>query len=97
MLAVAFGIAISGARAGAATARVAVAPARMATRLPVVGARVGALAEQLDRDGRAAIIEGRQTLEDLAVQVLSAPEVEHVALQVIDAVDVDRIVDAILR
>jgi hypothetical protein len=96
MLAVAFGIVLTGARAGAATARVAVAPVRAATGLPLVGDRIGALAEQLDRDGRAAITDGRRMLEDVAVRVLSAPEVEHVAVQVIDAVDVDRIVDAIL-
>jgi hypothetical protein len=96
MAAVAFGLVVTGARLGRATTRLALMPVRAAADLPLVGERVGDLADQLARDGREAIADGRRMLEDLAVQVLSAPEVEHVAVQVIDAVDVDRLVDAIL-
>lgn len=90
---VALGLVISSARLGRATGRLALQPAQLAVRVPVVGARLERAVDALAGDGRDAIADGRRRLEDLWCEVLTAPEVERAA----DRVLAGPLTDAVAR
>jgi len=66
-----------GLRLGGAAARIALRPARVATRAPVVGPRLRRAVFDLRADGATARIHGRAQLESAVAEVLAAPEVER--------------------
>ena len=74
---VALGIAVSGARVGAAAGRLVLFPVRVAARAPVVGPALRRAGEELSSDAEAARVRGRRRLEDAAGEILAAPEVER--------------------
>lgn len=92
----AIGVTITGVRGGLAAAKVALLPARAALRAPVVGRPLRRRADALAYDGARARVHARETVESVAVVVLSSPEIERVAGRVLATADLDRIVAAVL-
>jgi hypothetical protein len=74
---VALGLAVSGTRVGLAAGRVALLPARMVVRAPLLGAPLRRAARDLAHEGSLARERARIKLED--GEVLAAPEVERAA------------------
>jgi hypothetical protein len=72
---IAIGLAARSARIGLGAAQAALLPARLATRVPIVGDRLRRATEELGAEGRSVRIRGRAQLEDLAAELLDAPEV----------------------
>jgi hypothetical protein len=91
------GAAVVGARSGLAAARLALLPARLALRAPLVGPPLRSSAADLAHEGQLARARARTTLEAAAIEVLAAPEVERVAARVLATMDLDRIVAAVLE
>ena len=75
---VALGLAVSGTRVGLAAGRVALLPARMVVRAPLLGAPLRRAARDLAHEGSLARERARIKLEDAAGEVLAAPEVEKI-------------------
>ena len=71
------GLVVTTGRIGATTGRLALLPARVLARSPLVGPLRGRT-EGLAETGRNAEIDARRRLESAAEGVLSAPEAEHV-------------------
>jgi hypothetical protein len=71
------GLAVGGARIGIRAGRMLLLPARLATRMPVVGARLYARAYDVGIDGQVELARGRAALENAVARVLAAPEVER--------------------
>ena len=71
------GLVVTTGRIGATTGRLALLPARVLARSPLVGPLRGR-AESLAATGRNAEVDARRRLESAAEGVLSAPEAEHV-------------------
>jgi uncharacterized RDD family membrane protein YckC len=71
------GLAVTTGRIGTTTGRLALLPARVLARSPLVGPLRGR-AESLAETGRNAEVDARRRLESAAEGVLSAPEAEHV-------------------
>jgi len=71
------GLVVTTGRIGATTGRLALLPARVLARSPLVGPLRGR-AESLAETGRNAEVDARRRLESAAEGVLSAPEAEHV-------------------
>src|SRR3954463_12952001 len=69
------GLALMGLRLGGAAARIALRPARVAARAPVVGPRLRRAVFDLRADGATARIHGRAQLESAVAEILAAPEV----------------------
>lgn len=92
----AIGVAVAGVHGGLAAARLAVFPARVALRAPVVGPPLRQRADTLASDGARARARARTNLESAAAVVLASPEVERVAARVLATADLDRIVTAVL-
>jgi hypothetical protein len=90
---VALGIAFAGARAGAAAGRVALIPARIAMRAPVISHLSRRAAEDLAADGRRAETWARARFEQLAEAILAAPEFERA----VDRVLAGQLTDAVAR
>jgi hypothetical protein len=76
---VALGLAVSGTRVGLAAGRVALLPARMVVRAPLLGAPLRRAARDLAHEGSLARERARIKLENSAGEVLAAPEVERAA------------------
>jgi len=76
---VALGLAVSGTRVGLAAGRVALLPARMVVRAPLLGAPLRRAARDLAHEGSLARERARIKLENSAGVVLAAPEVERAA------------------
>jgi hypothetical protein len=74
---VAFGLALAGARAGAAAGRALLLPGRVALRAPVVGHLMRRAADDLAADGRRVESWARVRIEQSVEMVLAAPEVER--------------------
>ncbi len=74
---VAAGLLATGVRAGAAAARLALLPVRLAARAPVVGPPLQRAGEALASDGVEARAKSREQLETAADELLAAPEVER--------------------
>jgi hypothetical protein len=70
---VALGIAVTGVRAGLAAGRAALASARLATHVPVIGSRLRGAADALGAEGLAARARARAQLEVAGAQLLAAP------------------------
>jgi hypothetical protein len=73
----ALGLAVGGARAGLAAARLAALPLRLAARAPVVGGPLRRAGADLAHQGDLARARVRVQLEAIALEVLSAPEMER--------------------
>ncbi|OAI55606.1 hypothetical protein AYO48_03310 [Gaiella sp. SCGC AG-212-M14] len=71
------GLVVTTGRIGATTGRLALLPARVLARSPLVGPLRGRT-ERLAETGRNAEVDARRRLESAAEGVLSAPEAEHV-------------------
>jgi len=72
------GLALTGLRIGGAAGRILVLrPMRMAARAPVVGPRLRRAAAELTAEGRTARIRGREQLEMILAEAVTAPEVER--------------------
>jgi hypothetical protein len=87
------GIAAAGLRAGADLARLALWPARLATRAPVIGPPVRRLRRDLARDGMLSRARARARVEHAVGVLLAAPEVERA----IDRVLAGTLTDAVAR
>jgi hypothetical protein len=87
------GAARAGARVGLFAVRVAVLPARVAVRAPIVRPGIDAFAGRLDREAHHALFEARRRLRVLADDVLAAPELQHAA----DRVLAGPLTDAVAR
>jgi uncharacterized RDD family membrane protein YckC len=74
---IALGLVVTGARAGAAAGRVALLPARLLGRVPIVRVALDDAGERLASEGRKARARGRLELEDAAGNVVAAREVER--------------------
>jgi hypothetical protein len=74
---VALGLAVGGARAGVAAGRAALLPVRLAARAPLIGGPLRRAALDLAHDGSLARERARANIESVAVELLSAPELEH--------------------
>jgi hypothetical protein len=92
----ALGVAVVGARTGIAACRVALMPARLAMRAPVVGAALRRRAAELEHDGHLARARALVRAEDIVAVVAASPEVERVAARALATMDLDRIVAAVL-
>jgi hypothetical protein len=89
----ALGILAAGLRAAEDTARIALAPVRIASRAPVLGPAVRRALRDLEASGRLLRLELRDEAAALAQVVLAAPEVE----QAIDRALEGPLLDAIAR
>jgi hypothetical protein len=76
---VALGLAVGGARAGIAAARLAALPLRLAARAPVVGGPLRRAGADLAHQGDLARARARAQIEAIAIEVLSAPEMARTA------------------
>ena len=76
---VALGLASSGARAAVTVGRLALLPARVAGRAPLLGAPLRRAARDLAHDGSLVRERARVKLEDAAGELLAAPELERAA------------------
>ncbi len=74
---IALGAAVRGSRACRTAGRLALLPMRTAARAPLVEPVLRRAADGLAADGRAARADGRRRVDDLADDVLAAPEVEQ--------------------
>lgn len=74
---VALGLAAGAVRTGVAASRAALLPARVTTRMPVVGAPLRRAARDLAHEGSLVRARGRARVEAAAVDLLAAPEVER--------------------
>ena len=92
----ALGIALVGARTGLAAGRVALLPARLALRAPLVGPPLRRRASDLAHEGDLARERALARVEELAVVVLASPEVERFAAHALATMDLTRIAAAIL-
>jgi len=92
----AIGAAAAGARAGIAVGRVALLPARIALRAPLIGAPLRDRADAIAFEGRRARSRARAELEAVAIVVLCSPEFERVATRVVAASELDRLVTTVL-
>ncbi len=92
----AVGVAVVGARTGLAFGRVAIVPVRVAARAPLVGPVLRRGADDLAHEGRLARTRTLARVEDLAVTVAAAPEVERAVTRVLATADLDRLIAAIL-
>jgi hypothetical protein len=90
---VALGLALAGARTGAAAGRAALLPARVALRAPVLGPLSRRVGEDLAADGRRAETWARARFEQLAGEILAAPEVERA----VDRLLAGKLTDAVAR
>ena len=86
------GVAVTTGRIGATTARLALFPARVVARSPLV-APFRSPAERLAETGRSAEVDARRRLESVAGEVLAAPE----AGQVVDGVMAGPLPEAVAR
>jgi hypothetical protein len=93
ILDVGLGAVVASGRAGVAAGRVALRPAALALRAPVVGPGLEQIAGALARNGRDAMAGSRDRLGRLVQEALAAPVVEHAA----DVVLAGPIVDAVGR
>jgi hypothetical protein len=87
------GIAATGLRTGADLARLALWPARLATRAPVVGPPMRRLHHDLARDGALWRARARARIEDAVGELLAAPELERA----IDRALAGTLTDAVAR
>jgi hypothetical protein len=92
----ALGIAVTGMRGGIAAGRVALAPARLALRAPLVGPPLRRRADALALDGRITRTRALAEIESTMAVVLASPEVERVAARVLATADLDRLVTVVL-
>jgi hypothetical protein len=90
---VALGLAVGGARAGAAAGKLAFLPLRIAARAPVVGGPLRRAGSDLAHQGALARDRARVQLEAAALEILSAPELERTA----DRMLAGRLTDALGR
>ena len=87
------GIAAAGLHAGADLARLALWPARLATRAPVIGAPMRRIHRDLAQDGLLTRARARAKLDQAVGELLAAPEVERA----IDRVLAGTLTDAVAR
>jgi hypothetical protein len=73
--------------------RVAVLPARVAVRAPFVRTRINGVADRLDGERHHALAAARRSLENLAEDILAAPELQHA----VDHVLAGPLTDAVAR
>jgi hypothetical protein len=89
---IALGLVVTGARAG----RIALAPVRVAARVPVVGAPLRYAENALALDGQAARIR----LEAFVIEQLASPQLElmidRIVEAVLDDVRTERVIDRVL-
>jgi hypothetical protein len=90
---VTLGLVVAGTRAAVATGRLALAPARVAARLPGIRGPVYGTAVVLASDGSHARERARVLLEMLSADLLAAPEVERA----IDRAMAGPLTDAVAR
>jgi hypothetical protein len=83
---VALGLAAGGLRAGLAAGRVALLPARVAMRAPLLGAPLQRAARDLAHEGSLVRARGRVRLELAAGELLASPELERAVDRAIGAV-----------
>jgi hypothetical protein len=76
---VALGLASSGARAAVSAGRLALLPARVAARAPLVGAPLRRIAGDFAHDGSLLRARARVDIEAVAGELLAAPELERAA------------------
>jgi hypothetical protein len=76
---VVLGLAVNGARAGLVAGRLALFPARVAVRAPLLGAPLRRAARDLAHEGSLASARGRVKLEAAVGELLAAPELERAA------------------
>jgi len=93
----ALGAAMAGARTGLAAGRVALLPARLAMRAPLVGPPLRRRAQDLAHEGELARGRALARAEELTLVILASPEVERVAARALATMDLTRIVGAILE
>jgi uncharacterized RDD family membrane protein YckC len=74
---IALGLTATGARVGIAVGRVALLPARVVARAPVVRSVVARTEEQLASEGAELRARGRSELESAANEIVASPEVER--------------------
>lgn len=91
------GVALVGVRSGVAAGRVALLPARLALRAPLVGPPLRRRADELAHEGRLARGRALARAGEIATGVLSSPDVERVAARVLATMDLTRIAGAILE
>jgi hypothetical protein len=77
--------------------RVALTPARLALRAPLVGPPLRRRADELTHDGQLARARALARVEDLAAEAMASPEVERMVARVLAAADLDRLVTALLE
>jgi hypothetical protein len=92
----ALGVAVAGVRTGIAAGRVALLPARLALRAPLVGPGLRRRAGELEHDGHLARARALARAEDVVAGVVASPELERVAARALATMDLDRIVAAVL-
>jgi hypothetical protein len=90
---VALGLAAGGVRTGLAAGRVALLPARVAMRAPVVGAPLRRAARDLAHEGALVRARGRVRVESAAGELLAAPELERA----VDRLLAGTLTDAVAR
>lgn len=90
---VGLGLLSAGARTGLAAGRVALLPAAIALRAPLVGAPLRRVIARLARDGEHGVADARARVTPLVVDVLGAPEVARA----IDRILAGPLTDAVAR
>lgn len=94
------GAVVRSTRAGVAAGRVALWPARLGLRAPLVGSAAGRVADVLARDGHAALASSRARAEadlDRLVQaVLDDPRTERLAIRVLESHLLDHLSQRVL-
>lgn len=97
---VAVGAVVAGGRASVAAGRVALWPARLALRAPLVGSAADRASEALAREGRETLAHTRARLEtdvDRVVQaILDDPRTERLAFRVLESHLVDHLSERVL-
>ena len=94
------GAVVRGGRASVAAGRVALWPARLALRAPLVGPAADRLAGELAREGHDALAKSRARaeadLDRLAQAVLDDPRTERLAIQVLESHLLDHLSERVL-
>ena len=100
MIEVGIGAVLRGGRAGVSAGRVALWPARVALRAPLVGSAADRFADALAREGHDALVASRARaeadLDRLVQMVLDDPRTERLAIQVLESHLLDHLSERVL-
>ena len=94
---VALGLVAGAARAGRDAGHVALLPARVVMRAPVLGAPLRRVARDLAHEGALVRTRGRVKLELAAGELLAAPELERAVERLLASPELERLVVRVLE